>query len=87
MRPPALIHWWGAAAKMVIFNNNIKVPTIIFTGLVSLVATKEWLTKFFNSEVNLLNAKEVGEHGVHWKLESHGLVNTGSVCPRRNAGQ
>ena len=45
---------------MVIFNNNIKVLTIVFTGLVSLVPTKEWLTKFFNSEVNLLNAKEVG---------------------------
>ena len=62
------MHWWGAAAKMVIFNNKIKVLTIVFTGLVTLVATKEWLTKFFNSEVNLLNVKEVGEHGVQLEI-------------------
>ena len=28
------MQWWGAAAKMVIFNINNKVLTIVFTGLV-----------------------------------------------------
>jgi len=74
MRPSSLMQWWGAAAKMVIPNINIKVLTIVFTGLVSLVATKG-----------------IGEHGFSWKWESLGLeslclVNTGSVCLRRNAG-
>ena len=34
MRPSSLMQWWGAAAKMVIFNINNKVLTIVFTGLV-----------------------------------------------------
>jgi len=72
LRPSALMHWWGAAAKMII-------------------NTKEWLTSSSTQRSTSSTSRRWGNMGFSWKSESLGLeslclVNTGSVCLRRNAG-